>query len=82
MSLEPFLSNRASVAGAAGTASQPASNGPFNRLFGDTARTDSAGTQQTRLDAPKVDLIEENGRVASIVVTCRCCERIELACRY
>ncbi|MEQ1852518.1 MAG: hypothetical protein ABMA01_13120, partial [Chthoniobacteraceae bacterium] len=65
----------------AGDSPSPAS-GNFQRLFDETAVTTTATPEGSRLDAPKVDVIEENGRVASIVVTCRCCERIELACRY
>ena len=82
MSLQPFLSNRATAVGNSGSFSQAASSGGFQRLFGDSARTESAGPVQPRLEAPKVEMIEENGRVASIVVTCKCCERIELSCQY
>ena len=82
MSLQPFLANRATAAGNPGSVSQAAASGEFQRIFGDSARIASAGPVQARLEAPKVDLIEENGRVASIVVTCRCCERIELTCSY
>ena len=82
MSLQPFLANRATVAGTHGSVSQPAASGGFHRLFGDTAREESHGPARRRLETPKVDVVEENGRVASIVVTCRCCERIELTCQY
>jgi hypothetical protein len=31
---------------------------------------------------PQVELVESNGRVESIIVTCTCCNRIELQCQY
>ena len=34
------------------------------------------------LDAPQIELAEENGRVQRIIVTCTCCKRIELECEY
>lgn len=34
------------------------------------------------LDAAQVELVEENGRVQRIVVTCTCCKRIEIECEY
>jgi hypothetical protein len=82
MAFQPFLANRATVTGNSGNSSQSTSSGGFQRLFESTTRPESGKSPQTYLDAPKVDLIEENGRVASIIVTCRCCERIELACKY
>lgn len=82
MALQPFLTNRPSVAAGPGASAQPTSSGGFQRLFDETARTDSGEVAKSGPDAPKIEVIEENGRISSIVVTCRCCERIELACRY
>jgi len=79
MAFQPFLANRDAVVG---SSSQSPGSGSFQRLFDGTGRSESGASPQARLDAPKVDVIEENGRVASIVVTCKCCQRIELACRY
>jgi len=31
---------------------------------------------------PQVELIENGGRVERIIVTCTCCNRIELQCQY
>jgi hypothetical protein len=31
---------------------------------------------------PKVELVNENGVVRTIVITCKCGERIELKCHY
>jgi len=82
MSLQPFLANRATATGKTGGVPQPATGETFQRLFGDTERTASADSQHNRPDGPKVEFVEEHGRVARIVVTCRCCERIELDCQY
>ena len=81
MAIQSFLSNRASAPSQSGL-SQPTGSDGFQRLFDETAQTENGAAGKSRLDAPQVDVIEENGRVASIVVTCRCCERIEIACRY
>lgn len=82
MALQPFLSNRATSATSPDGTPQATSGGGFQQLFERPAQAEAATEGQSRLDAPQVDLIEENGRIASIVVTCKCCERIELACRY
>lgn len=82
MALQPFLANRPTAPGSQAGGSPAPSSGNFQRLFDETAVATTGKPDGSRLDAPKVDVIEENGRVASIVVTCRCCERIELACRY
>jgi hypothetical protein len=36
----------------------------------------------TRREAPEIEVIQENGKIRRIVVTCKCCERIELECEY
>ena len=82
MALQPFLSNRATSAANPDGTPQAAGSGGFQQLFERPAQPEAGTEGQSRLDAPQVDLIEENGRIASIVVTCKCCERIELACRY
>jgi len=82
MAIQSFLSNRAAAEPGRGGNSQPAGSGGFQRLFGGTPQAEGGDGGRSRLDAPQVDVIEENGRVVSIVVTCRCCERIELNCQY
>ena len=82
MAFQSFLSNRASAAPRQNDSSQSAGSGGFQRLFDETAQPEGGAEGKTRLDAPQVDVIEENGRVARIVVTCRCCERIEIVCSY
>ena len=80
MAIQSFLSNRPTAAPSRGGLSEPSNPGGFQRLFEGAPQAEAGG--RPRLDAPQVEVIEENGRVASIVVTCRCCERIEIACRY
>ncbi len=81
MAIQSFLSNRATASPLRGGLQEPSSPGGFQRLFEGAPETgDRDG--KPHLDAPQVEVIEENGRVVSIVVTCRCCERIEIACRY
>ena len=79
MAIQSFLSNRPA---AASGISQGAGSGGFQRLFEGVPQTANGVQAAARLDAPQVDVVEENGRVTSIVVTCRCCERIEIACQY
>ena len=86
MALQPFLSNRpaseATFAANSDGTPHAARSGGFQQLFDRPAQPESGTAGQSRLDAAQVEVIEENGRIASIVVTCKCCERIELACRY
>ena len=81
MAMQSFLSNRTAAPSQNGI-SNSAGSGGFQRLFDENAESENGTGGKARLDAPQVNVIEENGRVASIVVTCRCCERIEIACRY
>ena len=80
MAMQSFLSNRPVVSGK-GAAQTPAADG-FQQLFDGATRPAGEAAANARPDAPQVDVIEENGRVTGIVVTCRCCERIEIACQY
>lgn len=32
--------------------------------------------------APQIELVRNGGRIERIIVTCSCCNRIELDCRY
>jgi hypothetical protein len=82
MAIQSFLSNRPAATPGRGSFSEPAGQGGFQRLFEGAPKEEISGMAKPRLDAPQVDVVEENGRVASIVVTCKCCERIEIACRY
>ena len=41
-----------------------------------------AAAERERLEAPQVEIVEEDGKVQRIVVTCTCCEKIEIECEY
>ena len=82
MAIQSFLSNRPSATPSRGGLSESATTGGFQQLFEGVPQAENNDGGKPRLDAAQVEVIEENGRVASIVVTCRCCERIEIACRY
>lgn len=38
--------------------------------------------ERPRLAEPQVEIIEDGGKVHRIVVTCTCCEKIEIECEY
>jgi hypothetical protein len=38
--------------------------------------------ERPRLDEPQVEIVEDGGKVRRIVVTCTCCEKIEIECEY
>lgn len=46
------------------------------------ARRIEAQPEPELLDEPQVELVQENGKVQRIVVTCTCCKRIEIECEY
>lgn len=62
----------------------PLAKGDFQPLFAPGAW--SPGQKGCSADAgalaPQVEVIEENGRITQIVVTCRCGERTVLDCAY
>jgi hypothetical protein len=46
------------------------------------ALTAPGATEAPRLEEPQVEIIEDGGKVRRIVVTCTCCEKIEIECEY
>jgi hypothetical protein len=88
--MESFLANRTVVRSANGVPDpdqepdgfqplipQPHARGLTSRMDREIPKvSDHAGS------APQVEWVEENGRIARIIVTCSCCQRIELACDY
>lgn len=42
----------------------------------------SRAAGSTLHDAPQVELVTRDGKIERIIVTCTCCERIELECQY
>ena len=49
---------------------------------GGSARRIESQDAGERLEAPQIELVQEGGVVRRIVVTCTCCQRIELECEY
>jgi len=88
--LQDFLTGRAALASETSTPPalargssdfQPMNPARFGQL-GAPEPESAPGEAAPRLDAPLVEVIEDGGRVRRIVVTCRCCEKIEIDCEY
>jgi hypothetical protein len=59
---------------------QPLTSSRISQLSAPGAASRPA--EPARLETPQVEIIEENGKVRRIVVTCTCCEKIEIECEY
>jgi hypothetical protein len=89
--MESFLQNRPSLA-IAGRFTSPSENKgsfqPFLRpsLVQDRSDGQSAIGEEThgaqRENEPQVEVVNREGCVERIVITCSCCKQIELACEY
>ena len=90
--LQDFLTGRAGLdadsaaqplAGPRAAGFQPFTTSRVAELTGlGTAGRLPAAVEPERLDAPQVEIVEEEGKVRRIVVTCTCCEKIEIECEY
>ncbi len=90
--LQDFLADRPSVTSGSTPPPIPAAReDAFQPLFATRAselpstagaRRIEAIPEQELLDAPQIELVEENGVVQRIIVTCTCCKQIELECEY
>jgi hypothetical protein len=86
--MNSFLENRPTAGRKDSISAQPAkSEASFQPLFSagaiTAARPASASSPETKQEAaPQVELIQNDGRVERIIVTCSCCNRIELQCQY
>lgn len=90
--LQDFLAGRSEISAELGRTSDapPSEVGGFQSLL--TARQGNLpGNGGRRLqdvparesgEGPQIELVQENGVVKKIVVTCICCQRIELDCEY
>jgi hypothetical protein len=82
--MESFLQNRTVLTKANGSEMKPADSG-FHTLLQPPApgatlsQADPSGQDETE---PQVELVNQDGRIERIVVTCTCCKRIELRCEY
>jgi hypothetical protein len=86
--MNSFLENRPTVGRKdAVIGESPKSEVSFQPLFSASAITASlpasSSSPETKAEAaPQVELIQNDGRVERIIVTCSCCNRIELQCQY
>ena len=58
---------------------------PHDATFKPTPTPVSAPTPAPRAETepvPQVELVQNGGKVERIIVTCTCCNRIELQCQY
>jgi hypothetical protein len=89
--LTDFFSKHTSQGATARNAAPPAAHG-FQPLLAPGALTPTTTLGRTRepleseaahaRETPEIEVIQENGKIRRIVVTCKCCERIELECEY
>ena len=81
--MEPYLASRPV---AAATSSENRSFQPLFSVFGAPEPVAAAPVPMPTLVKspmePNVEIVESEGRITRIVVTCRCCEKIELDCQY
>jgi hypothetical protein len=85
--MNSFLENRPVAARKAGSVPVSKSEPGFRTLVTHEGAPKSAPAPKPAPPAeteptPQIELIENNGRVERIIVTCTCCNRIELECQY
>ncbi len=90
--MESFLQNRPALATANRYVLQPPTEPgfqPFLRPAGPNEKENPLLSVQVTDEGlvhpggePKIELIELDGSVERIVITCSCCKRIELQCEY
>jgi hypothetical protein len=93
--MESFFNQRAFASASAETGGTPPASGPtgFHSLFTVLGNPSPAAAPAERTTAaaaehhapgnvPQIEVVQEGGRVTKIIVTCKCCERIELDCTY
>lgn len=61
---------------------QPLTTSRIGALTAPAGGNRAEGSEPERLEAPQVEVIEDGGKVRRIVVTCTCCEKIEIECEY
>jgi hypothetical protein len=85
--MNSFLENRPIVAQRGTVIPPPKAEPGFQPLFAPGAvqsqHAHQAPASQTQQEAePRIELIQSGGKVERIIVTCTCCNRIELQCQY
>ena len=84
--MESFLQDRPRLESATGLSGTPAvapGFQPFMRKSAAASETVTAANPNaasTTEPEPKIEVIEREGAVERIVITCTCCRRIELRC--
>jgi len=85
--MNSFLDNRPTVGPQTSARSASEAETSFQPLFapGAIARPRPVASPVSNGQAepaPQIELIQNGGRVERIIVTCSCCNRIELQCQY
>jgi hypothetical protein len=89
--MESFLQNRPSVAIAGGVTPHSDRDGDFHPFFRPSLSQDDPCAQaltgqntpgDQAENEPKIELVDREGCIERIVVTCACCRQIELKCEY
>ncbi|HEX4666434.1 MAG TPA: hypothetical protein VH207_07535 [Chthoniobacterales bacterium] len=90
--MESFLQNRPALATASHYTLQPPVEPGFQPFLRPTlaseeeastgAREPSGARSAAEQNEPQIELVNREGSVERIVITCTCCQRIELQCEY
>jgi len=83
--MNSFLDNRPSVASKTGVIPQPKAEPIFQPMFAGGSQPQARPEPVSKPDGeagPRVEFVQNGGKVERIVVTCTCCNRIELQCQY
>ncbi len=82
--LQDFLTGRPGLSHDSSTSALSRGSSEFQPLTPSRigALAAPAAADSERLEAPQVEIIEDGGKVRRIVVTCTCCEKIEIECEY
>jgi hypothetical protein len=89
--MESFLQNRPSLAIAGGFTPRSEGSGDFQPFLRPASpQEEGFALASTGQDAqiaqpenePKIELVDREGCVERIVITCSCCKQIELKCEY
>jgi hypothetical protein len=86
--MESFLQNRTALATASRYTLQPPVEPGFQPFLRPTSSNEEQASAVEGEPAspeqkePQIELVNREGSVERIVITCTCCQRIELQCEY
>lgn len=89
--MESFLQNRPSLATTARFTQPSERSGDFQPFLRPSLSPDKSSVVTSGIDnsqsghegdEPKIELVNREGCVERIVITCSCCKQIELECEY